>query len=156
MNAEATRNSRKSEQGTSLFEVILALGLLGMVLGSIAGLFTIGASQVKSGRKASEALVVARSIMEEMQGWSFQQLYGVYSFDGSGGLIQVDTRDSGFASKWQPALDECSCNAYAIIVILALEPGTNLANASQVRLAVTVSWEEGRRNRKIRLGTVRM
>ena len=156
MNAEATRKSRKNERGTSLFEVTLAMGLLGLVLGSVAGLFTMGAAQVKSGRKASEALVVARSIVEEMQGWSFQQLYGAYGSDGSTGSLLVDTRDSDFASKWQATLDEGLANSYATIAILALEPGVSLANASQVRLMVTVYWDEGRRTRTIRLDTVRM
>ena len=156
MNAEALSKPRTGEQGTSLFEVTLAMGLLGLVLGSIAGLFTIGATQVKSGRNASEALVVARSIVEEMHGWSFSQLYGVYSVDGSAGFREVDTRDGGFASKWQTALDEDLCNAYAKIRISALEPGANLANTSQVRLKVTVYWEEGPRKRKVRLGMVRM
>ncbi len=156
MNAEALGNPRKSEQGTSLFEVILAMGLLGAVLGSIAGLFTIGATQVKSGRNASKALVDARSIVEEMHGWSFRQLYEVHSFDGSASSFVVDTRDDGFASKWQTALDEHFSNAYAKIAVSALEPGANLANSSQVRLMVTVYWEEGPRKRKVRLRTVRM
>ena len=156
MNAEALRKSRKSEQGSSLFEVILAMGLLGLVLGSIAGLFTIGATQVKSGRYASEALVVARSIVEEMNGWSFRQLYEVHSLDGSAGSIVVDTSEGGFAWKWQAALDEHLCNAYATIAVSALEPSANLANSSQVRLMVTVHWEEGPRKRKFILGEVRM
>ena len=156
MNAEALSKPRKNEQGSTLVEVILAMGLLGVVLGSIAGLFTIGATQVKSGRNASEALVVARSILEEMHGWSFSQLYGVYGVDGSAGTLQVDTRDGGFASKWQVALDEDLCNAYAKIYISAMEPGASLADSSQVRLRVTVYWEEGLRKRKVRLRTVRM
>ncbi len=156
MNAEAFGKPRKSEQGTSLFEVILAMGLLGVVLGSIAGLFTIGATQVKSGRNASEALVVARSIVEEMQGWSFRQLYEVHGAVGSAVSFVVDTRDGGFASKWQTALDEHFSNAYAKIAISALEPAANLADSSQVRLMVTVYWEEGPRKRKVRVGTVRM
>ncbi len=156
MNAEALRKSRKSEQGSSLFEVILAMGLLGAVLGSIAGLFTIGATQVKSGRNASEALVVARSIVEEMHGWSFQQLYEVYSFSGSSGSLEADTRTNGFASKWQVILDEDLSNAYAKIFVSALEPGGTLATSSQVRVMVTVFWEEGPRKRRVRLATVRM
>ncbi len=156
MNAEAISKPRKSEQGSSLFEVILAMGLLGLVLGSIAGLFTIGATQVKSGRNASEALVVARTIVEEMQGWSFQRLYEAYSFDGSAGEFTADTRTSAFASKWQDALEEDLSNAYAIIRVTALEPGANLADSSQVRVKVTVYWEEGLRHRKVRLETVRM
>ncbi len=156
MNAEALRKPQRSEQGSSLVEVILAMGLLGLVLGSIAGLFTVGATQVKSGRNASEALVVARSIVEEMHGWSFRQLYEVHSFDGSASSFVADTRTSAFASKWQDALDEHLCNAYATIAVSALEPGANLANSSQVRLMVTVYWEQGPRKRKVRLGTVRM
>ncbi len=157
MNAVALSKPRKSEQGSSLFEVTLAMGLLGLVLGSIAGLFTIGATQVRSGRNASEALAVARSIVEEMHGWSFRQLYEAYSFDGSAATLVVDTRTpGGFAEKWQVALDDHLRNAYAKISLAALEPGMSLANSSQIRLLVTVHWEEGSRKRKVRLETVRM
>ena len=157
MNAEVLSKRRKSEQGSSLFEVTLAMGLLGLVLGSIAGLFAIGANQIKSGRNASEALVVARSIVEEMHGWSFRQLYEAYSLDGSGATLVADTRTpGGFAEKWQVPLDDHLCNAYAKISLAALEPGGSLANSSQIRLIVTVHWEEGQRKRRVRLGTVRM
>ena len=156
MNAVARSKPRKSEQGSSLFEVTLAMGLLGVVLGSIAGLFTIGATQIKSGRNASEALVVARSVLEEMHGWSFRQLYEVYSFDGSSGALMAYTNTPGFASKWQGALDEYLANAYAKISVASLEPGVSLANSSQIRLVVTVHWEEGPRKRKVRLSVVRM
>ena len=156
MNAEAQSRPHRSERGSSLFEVILAMGLLGLVLGSIAAMFTVGGTQVKSGRDASEALVVARSINEEMLGWSFRQVYELDGGTGSAGGFVADTRDPGFASKWQPALDDYLCNAYATIAVSALEPGASLANSSQIRVMVTVYWEAGPRKRKVRLGTVKM
>jgi Tfp pilus assembly protein PilV len=44
---------RKNERGLSLIEVILALGLLGGVLISIAGMFILSERQVKSGKTAT-------------------------------------------------------------------------------------------------------
>ena len=44
---------RQREQGFSLVEVILALGILAGVLISIAGLFIMGSKQVKSGRTST-------------------------------------------------------------------------------------------------------
>ena len=153
---KALRKPQRSEQGSSLFEVILAMGLLGLVLGSIAAMFTVGGTQVKSGRDASEALVVARSISEEMHGWSFRQVYELDGGIGSAESFVADTRDPGFASKWQLALEDHLCNAYATIAVASLEPGASLANSSQIRLTVTVYWEQGPRKRKVRLVTVRM
>lgn len=60
---------RSDERGFSLLEVILALGMLAAVLVSTTGLLVMGSYQTKSGRTASEALSVARTILEEMQGW---------------------------------------------------------------------------------------
>ena len=74
---------RKRQRGFSLVEVVVALGLLSAVLISISGLFVLAHKQVDGGRKHSVALSVARDILEEMDGWSFRQLYLEYGLDGS-------------------------------------------------------------------------
>ena len=148
---------RHGEQGSSLFETLLAMGLLAGVLGSIAGLFVIGASGVKSGRSASEALSVAHTVIEEMQGWDLEQLYLEYGLDGSASSYIVDTRSNADAAKWQVLLDENLSSAYATIAIASLEPSSPaLQLSSQIRVMVTIYWAENTRQRKVRLGTVRM
>lgn len=153
---------RKSdEKGFSLVETILALGILGGVLVSIAGLFILGGKQVKSGREATEALSVARAVIEEMDGWSFHQTWQLYGIDGSTNTTAtLDTRTNAYASKWQPTLDEALYNSHAEITISSLAPSgspvPNLDSTRSIRIVVTVFWAEGQRNRSIQLGTVRM
>ena len=148
---------RKGEQGSSLFEVTLALGLMGAVLGSIAGLFVIGAGGIKSGRNASEALAVARSMVEDMQGWGPQQVYLQYGCDGGlSSCVANSTVDSELA-EWQALLAEKLPDAHATVAVASLEPGSPpLDESVQVRVMVTIYWNEGSRARKVRLGTVRM
>ena len=133
----AQRIERRGEQGSSLFEVMLAMGLMAFVLGSIAGLFVIGAGQVRSGRAASEALAVAHSMVEEMQGWPVSEVYSRYGCDGG--------------------LDSDLPGAEVSVTVTPLEPtATILAESRQLRVQVTVRWAEGSRNRRIRLATVRI
>ena len=153
--------NRHHEKGFSLVEVVLALGLLAGVLISIAGLFILGSKQVESGRTATEALSVARGILEEMNGWGFGQTYQLYGIDGSAATTAtIDTRNAGYAQKWQPTLDNALFNSHAEILIESLGPVGGpipILNATRaIRVVVTVHWSEGPRNRQIRLGTVRM
>ena len=142
--------TRHGETGFSLVEVIIALGLMVGVLASVAGLFVLGAGQVKSGRTATEALSVAQTILEEMQSWGFAQMYSNYGLDGTSTSYVVDTRTNSYASKWQPTLDQRFLNGYATIEIIALDPGaTNLAGSHQRRILITIFWDEGQRHRSV-------
>jgi type II secretory pathway pseudopilin PulG len=151
---------RNHERGFSLVEVIVALGLLAGVLISIAGLFVIGGRQVESGRTATEALSVARGILEEMDGWGFRQTYMLFGIDGTVTTsATVDTRVDAYSAKWQQTLDEALFESHAEILIESLgptNPPPNLATTRAIRVVVTVFWSEGNRDRSIRLGTVRM
>lgn len=156
-----TRNGsrRRSGQGTSLIEVIVALGLLLIMLNSLIVLFVIGARQVKSGRTSSEALAVAQTVLEEMQGWGFHQTHTEYGLSGTASSYSVDTRTNSYASRWQQTLDSKLLNAYAIIDLESLGPGgppPPMATTRAIRLIVTVHWDEGDRHRTVRLGSVRM
>ncbi len=150
---------RGRSDGFSLVEVILALGLLAMVLLSIAGLFLLGGRQVKSGRSSSEALSVARAIVEEMEGWSFRRTYEGYGLDGAAVNYTVDTRTNGGASHWQTALDSMLHASYGEIALTSVGPTATpppLNRTRAIRVVVTVHWEEGGRVRKVELGTVRL
>ena len=93
---------RQREQGFSLVEVILALGILAGVLISIAGLFIMGSKQVKSGRTSTEALSVARAVLEEMDGWGFRQTYQLFGVDGTANTTAtIDSRSDAYSAKWQ-------------------------------------------------------
>ena len=160
MPSSAMPSSRPSA-GFSLVEVIVAMGLLAGVLISIAGLMVVGNRQVKSGRHSSEALVVARMIFEDMNGWGFHQTYSLLGDDGSNDTLVVDTSVSteDLTQTWQQALDGMLQQARAEIRLESIvEEGSPpiLSAASAIRIQVTIFWSEGPRDRKLQLSTVRM
>ena len=151
--------SNRGQRGFSLIEVLLALGLLAGVLVATASLFVVSDRSVKGGRTASEALSVARSIVEEIQDWGFDQTYRAFGLDGSLAAYVVDTRSNSFASKWQATLGQRLRSGHATIELDALSASgaaPALAGAQAIRVLVTVRWEEGPRRRSIQLATVRM
>lgn len=159
MSGQSSAIVHPDERGFSLIEVLLALGLLAAVLISTTWLLVIGSYQVKSGRTASEALSVAGTILEEMQGWGFQQTYLAYGLNGSATSYTIDTRTNSYASKWQSALDAKLRNSYAIVELESMSSsGTPppLASTQTIGITVRIFWEEGERPRDIRVRTVRM
>lgn len=156
------RSELRSQQGFSLVEVVIALGLMAGVLISVAGLFVLGGRSVNSGRNSSEALAVGRQIIEEMNGWGFRQTYALYGFDGTANSYSVDSRTNAYASKWQPIVTErLGTGAFATVQINSLAasgtpPVLSASNCKAIRVVVTVFWNEGPRGRNVAVGTVRM
>ena len=158
-NVRAIVEPRARERGFSLVEVVLALGLLALVLISIAGLFVLGGRQVRSGRASSEALSVARGILEETEGWGFRQTYERYGLDGSEAAYEIDSRANPSAARWQAGLDAMLPGSYALIELTSLGPGgaaPPMNRTRAIRVLVTVHWDEGGRRRSLQLGTVRL
>lgn len=167
--ADGRGSARRGERGLSLIEVVGALGLMGVVLISVGGLFVLSEKQVKSGKDATEALAVAKAIVEEMDGWGFRQTYTVYGLDGSAAFYDIDTTTNAFAGKWQTMLDEeLAQDSFAIIRVEALPregqavENLNHLDTRAIRVTVTVNWAEGgdwnaagARNRSVQVSTVR-
>jgi prepilin-type N-terminal cleavage/methylation domain-containing protein len=148
-----------NKRGFSLIEVLLSLGLLAGVLVATASLFVVSDRSVKGGRTASAALSVARSIIEEIEDWGFDQTYRAFGLDGSLAAYALDTRSNAYAVKWQATLSEKLQDGRATIELESLSPGgvaPSLAGAQAIRVLVTVHWDEGPRRRSIQLATVRM
>jgi prepilin-type N-terminal cleavage/methylation domain-containing protein len=150
----------RPQDGFTLVEVILALALLGVVMISVSGLFVLGTRQLKSGRTQSTALSVSRDILEEMHGWNFDRVFSAFGNDGTATSYTIDTRTNGFASKWQPVLDESfEQGAFAEIVLQSVDGTVNPPNLDEtdcIRIEVRVSWTEGERQRDVALATIRM
>jgi type II secretory pathway pseudopilin PulG len=148
----------RNQKGLSLVEVVLALGLLATVLISVGGMYILSDRQVKSGRSSSEAMAVGRAILEEMQGWGFRQTYLMFGLDGSARTYTLDTRTAAYGDHWQAALDETLVNAWAEIEISSLGPVSPvplLQDTRNIRVLVTVHWDEGIRSRAVRLAMAR-
>jgi prepilin-type N-terminal cleavage/methylation domain-containing protein len=151
--------NRVRQRGFSLVEVVVALGLLAAVLISISGLFVLAHRQVDGGRKHSVALSVARDILEEMDGWSFRQIYLEYGLDGSAASYTIDSRTNGAAAGWQDALAAELSECHAEILLQSLDGSGSppaLVDTRAVRVEVGIFWKEGLRPRSLRLAVARM
>ena len=150
--------TRRGNTGLSLVEAVLALGLLTGVLVSASGLFVVGMRQVRAGGSASQALAVGVSILEEMEGWGFRQVYAAFGRDGSATRYALDSRSEARAAGWQQMLDEARLDGHAEIEIASVGadgPASALRSTRAIRVTVTVHWRVGRR-RRLSLVAVRM
>lgn len=144
--------------GASLIETVLALALLAGVLVSIGAAFAIGARRLDAGGKTSEALSVARGIVEEMERWSFRGLWAEFGRDGSATTYRFDSRVEPRAAGWQRRLDASLPDAWSAIELRSLAAGSPLPalrSTRALRLTVRVSWRDGQRRREVVLCRVR-
>jgi len=159
---------RRNQDGFSLIEVVIALGLLAGVLIAIAGLFILGGKSVKSGRTSSEALASAREIVEEMNAWGFSQLWGNFNLAGTANTYTIDTATctTTDCTSWQNTLvSKLGNTAHATIrldsVMQASGTPPNFApvtptSAKNVRVTVSVLWTQVTgRNRQVSVVTSR-
>ncbi len=151
----------KHGRGFSLIETTLALGLLAMALVSVSGLVVLGCRLIASARASSQALVVARGILEEIDGWGFHQTYRMFGKDGAATRYEnISSTTDPLLAKWRPDLDAHLSEARATVFLESVgpegAPPPELRISKAIRVRVLVSWREGSRIREIRLGTVRM
>jgi prepilin-type N-terminal cleavage/methylation domain-containing protein len=143
-----------SEQGFSLIEVIVALGLLAVVLMSVSGLFVQGGQTVNTGRDLTEATTLATDILEQTDKWAFSQLYTNFGVAKTSGAFSVDSLTNTQAQTWQPGITAKLPNSQATITVTPLG-GATFDVAEGVRLQVTISWTLKLRSRSVSLETVR-
>ena len=150
--------TKRSESGLGLIEAVIALALLSGVMVTIGSLFVQGQQQIKSGRTSTEALSVAQSILETVEGWGFGETYTRFGYDGTATSYTVDSRTNSAAAAWQTAISSKLSGGYATIGLSSLASGTPpaMASTSAIRVTVTIFWSERNRARTIRLATVRM
>jgi len=150
--------TKRAESGLGLIEAVISLAMLSAVMVTVGSLFVLGQQQIKSGRTATEALSVAQSILETMEGWGFGETYSRFGYDGSATSYTVDSRTNGAAAAWQTALSGRLRGGYATIDLASLASGTPpaMAGTRAIRVTVTIVWSEQNRSRTIRLATVRM
>lgn len=149
--------------GFSLAEVVVALGLLASILISVAGLLVVGNRQVARGRNSTEALALAREVLEEMKSWSFAQtteaFSGVSACNLAAPACAIDSisakADVPDVAKWQDRLDDALNDARVLILLDSLD-GAALADARALRVTVVVEWMDGVTPHSLRLATTRM
>ena len=143
-----------TKRGATLIEVLIALGLLGTLLISAAGLITFGNRQIRAGSSRSRALTIARTVMQEMATWNFRQTYDRLGCSGDQPQCSVSPSHPALES-WQAMADSRVPQATVEILVEALD-GMPLADSRSLRLSVSVAWLEGARFRTLRLMSLRV
>ena len=150
---------RNTQNGYSLVEVILALGLLGGVMVAISSMFVLGGQSVKSGKEMTEALSIAQDIVEEIKSFSYRTTYTFFSGTATSTGVTSDSSNPGDdADIWQPGIDSKLYQGRALIQITPIGgPDTppQVGSADYMIVLVTVEWSEGQRNRSVSLQSLR-
>jgi prepilin-type N-terminal cleavage/methylation domain-containing protein len=147
------------QNGFSLVEVILALGLLGGVMVAISSMFIIGGREVKSGKEMTEALSITQDIMEEIKSFSYRMTYAEFGGTPTGTGLTSDSSNPGdVAEQWQPGIDSKLHEARALVQVVPVGgPDTppQFGSADYLQVLVTVEWTEGPRSRSVSLQSLR-
>lgn len=152
-------NRTERQNGFSLLEVILALGLLGSVMIAISSMFIIGGREVKSGREMTEALSIAQDIVEEIKTFSYRQTYQFFGAADTGSTVISDSSSPGEpADKWQPGIDQKLNLGRALVRVTPVggpDTPSQFNSADFLQVLVRVEWQEGIRARSLQLQSLR-
>jgi type II secretory pathway pseudopilin PulG len=149
----------RSEQGFSLIEVTIALGLLATVLISIASLFIMGGKQVKNGKSTTTAAAISHEIMERIEQKAYTDTYLYFGGTDSSTSVSVNTFTSGNnATQWQAEIgSKLGPQAKGFIVVTPLGNASplNMGNSQALQVRVTISWNELGRTKSVSLESIR-
>jgi type II secretory pathway pseudopilin PulG len=155
MNRSVFIRSRQGrEQGFSLIEVVIAIGVLAGVLLSICSMFILGGRQLKTGKTMTEATAISHDIMETFEKLSFTSLYTTF------GAVTTDTTKSAVSTgtnpltPWQAEISQKLDGGSATVVLLPIG-GANFGAAIGIKMTVTLNWTELGRAQNVTLSTVR-
>jgi prepilin-type N-terminal cleavage/methylation domain-containing protein len=164
------RRGSRGGFGFSLAEVLVAVALLGVILLALMGLISAGVHRAYSGKKMTEATMLAQSAMERANIYAAYTLLGAAKTDTTAG--QTWTRDSDDTvpapvggttpeaierTAWHDLLAAADLPAddkfpATLTVSMAPVPGGTFDTAAMVRVVVDVNWTEwGTRHRQVRL-----
>jgi hypothetical protein len=132
----------------------MALGLLAGLLVSVTGLLALGGRQVGAGARASHALAVAQAVLEDLDLRAYRRTYSDLGCDGTLPACRV-TSGQPATRAWDP-LARASLPGGGLEVSVVAVGATSLDAAPALRIAVTVTWPEGSRIRRLRLTTLRV
>jgi Tfp pilus assembly protein PilV len=148
-------SGRNGEQGFSLVEVVIAIGVLAGVLLSICSMFILGGRQLKGGKTMTEATALTHDIMETFDKLSFAAMYTTF------GAVATDTTKSVVSTgstnpitPWQTEISRKLNNGSATAKLDQIG-GTNFGTAIGIKMTVTVSWNELGRAQSVTLSTIR-
>ena len=169
-------SAKQRQRGFSLAEVLVAVALLAVILLALFGLVTAGVRRAYSGRKMTEASVLAQHVMERVNVYAPQVLIGgatnvpsvqkEWIKTGAGDPATTPLATGG-ASTQEIERDEIrkllvnadlpatAANPAVLTITATAVPagaGVTLNNSSMVRIVVNLRWTEwGSRTRTLRL-----
>jgi prepilin-type N-terminal cleavage/methylation domain-containing protein len=151
------QHGRRPEQGFSLVEVIIAIGVLSGVLVAISSMFMLGGRQVKVGKTITSATAIAHDIVERFENRSFNTLWADLGAAGTDSTRTVNSTTTGSPlAPWQAEIAQKLANGSASLTITALGPGTpTFATATAIRIRTAVTWNELGRPQTVTLQTVK-
>lgn len=156
----AARGSR--EDGFSLIELVVALGIGAVVLAFIAAGMTGGLAGIAAGREGTEANALARGAIESARGLGWDGL----AHDTADAALAADPDAAGGMYAGEPLVEEgggalspyVSYPAYAGVsftVRTFVTTASFPSNQTVVkRLSVVVTWAQGARTRRATLSTL--
>lgn len=161
------------QRGFSMAEVLVAVALLSVILLAVFGLVTAGVNRAYSGKKMTEASVIAQHVMERVNVYAPQTVLGsasnVATFNRTWvrvGPADADTTPVANAGTTDPEIERDAIRALlaeadlpattsspaTLVVTVDAVPTGDFTTASMVRIVVDLTWFEwGTRRRQVRL-----
>ena len=165
--------AKHRQRGFSLAEVLVAVALLAVILLALFGLVSAGVKRAYSGKKMTEASVLAQHVMERANVYAPQDLLGAASTDAAftrtwvkTGAADANTTPLAGGGTTNPEIERdeirkllvnadlpaSASKPATLTIIAAAVPSGTFANSSMVRVIVQLTWFEwGTRQRRVRL-----
>lgn len=154
---------RRSEQGYSLVEVLVSMGLMTGVMVAVCSMFVLGGTYVKAGRQLTTATSLAQDMMEDINKQSYAGLYLMMqgaSPDPNAQSVVSDTRTSGSVADglWGGDIRSKLHKGFAVVTLVpvggTVTPPT-FASGEGIRVDVRLGWTELRRDRTVKVQSIR-
>ena len=148
------RSWRGRQEGFSLIEVVIAIGVLAGVLLSICSMFILGGRQLKTGKTMTEATALTHDIMETFDNMSFTSMYTTFGATGTSTSQTAVSTGTNPLTPWQAEISKKLEGGSATVVLLPIG-GANFGSAVGIKMTVTINWTELGRAQSVSLSTVR-
>lgn len=171
---ECSSPMRCSQRGFNLIEVMIAIALMGTVLVSIVGLFTLGRNRVHSGKQMTAAVAIGTNVLEDISAMTlptFNQAFNITAATALGDVPMdgvtyplsisrntttiVENDPPGFLRQWKAELASNPSRLQEPVITLVITPVPQLGGAIS-RIKVFVQWREGMRRRSVVLDTTKI
>lgn len=170
------KNRSSRSAGFSLIEVLVAVALLAVILLALMGLISAGVQRAYSGKKMTEATVIAQAAMERANVYAAYTLLGAAKTDSTAegkwtrktgsttpAALSGTTDEINEKNAWRDLLEKAdlpasdSHPAELSVKMDARPDGRTFDTASMIRVVVEISWTEwGTRKRQVRLQTLNL